>query len=262
MIAIIAGTGALPVELVSQLKTRPLICALEGSLPDQLDPEITFRIEKFGSFLSRLKAAGVTKVCLAGAVTRPNIDPSAIDAETMPLVPVIQAAIGVGDDGALRAIMQIFEQTGFEIVAAQDIAPDLLMPDGVMTQVQPGEIDKADAARGTVILNAMSAVDVGQACAVRNGQAIGVETIFGTDHMLSILTHRPDGQGGVLVKAPKKGQDRRADLPTIGPKTVQDVADAGLSGIVLSAGGVIVLSRDEVIAECDRLGLFLWLRNE
>ncbi len=259
MIAVIAGMGALPVELVARLRTRPLVCGLEGSLPDMLDPEITFRIEQFGSFLARLKAADVTKICLAGAVSRPNIDPSMIDAETLPLVPVIQAAIGSGDDGALRAIMQIIVQAGFEIVAAHEIAPDLLMPAGIVTQIQPGEIDKADAARGAVIVDAMSAVDIGQACAVRSGQAIAVETIFGTDHMLSQLTRRPDGQGGILFKAPKSGQDRRADLPTIGSKTVQAVADAGLSGIVLTAGGVIVLSREQVIAECDRLGLFLWL---
>jgi DUF1009 family protein len=173
---------------------------------------------------------------------------------------VLQRAIAAGDDGALRAVMGIFENAGITVRAAHEIAPDLLMEAGVPTKIQPGEIDKADAMRGADILAAMAAADIGQACAVRAGQAIAVESIFGTDYMLGTLARRPDGQGGLLFKAPKPGQDRRADLPTIGPATVEAVAKAGLSGLVLEAGGVIVLSREEVIAACDKHGLFLWLR--
>ncbi|MDE4096306.1 LpxI family protein [Phaeobacter gallaeciensis] len=259
MIALIAGRGALPLEICNRLSERPLVCAMAGSEPDALDPEITFRLEQLGSFLARLTSAGVTEICLAGAVSRPAIDPAAIDAETLPMVPVLQAALGAGDDGALRAIMELFESAGFAVRAAHDVAPDLLMQPGVPTRIQPGELDKADAARGTEIVAAMSAADIGQSCAVRSRQAVAVETVFGTDWMLETLIRRPDGQGGVMVKAPKTGQDRRADLPTIGPATVEKAAAAGLSGIVLEAGGVIVLEQEAVIATCDRLGLFLWL---
>ncbi|TNJ41633.1 LpxI family protein [Phaeobacter sp. B1627] len=261
MIALIAGRGHLPAELLDRLPTRPLVCAMAGSEPDQVDAEIIFRVEQLGSFLERLKAADVTDICLAGAVARPHIDPSAIDAATLPLVPVLQGAIALGDDGALRAVIAILEQSGFAVRAAHEIAPDLLMEEGIPTKVKPGEIDKADAERAASIAAALSAVDVGQACAVRSGQAIGIETLFGTDWMLANLAARPDGQGGLLFKAPKTGQDRRADLPTIGPATVEGAAMAGLNGIVLEAQGVIVLNRDEVIAACDRRGMFLWLRQ-
>lgn len=261
MIALIAGRGALPAELVARLPQRALICAMEGSEPDQLDAEITFCIEQFGSFLARLKSAGVQEVCLAGAVSRPPVDPARIDAATLPLVPVIQAAIGSGDDGALRAVMTLFEQQGFVLRAAHEIAPDLLMEEGIPTRVQPGELDKEDARRAQDISEALSRADVGQACAVRAGQAIGIETVYGTDWLLESLAARPDGQGGIFYKAPKLGQDRRADLPTIGLATIEGVAQAGLSGLVIEAGGVIVLDREAVIAACDRLGLFLWLRT-
>lgn len=261
MLALIAGTGGLPAEVAARAVGRPLICAMSGSEPDAVDPEITFRFEQLGSFLERLKAAEVTEICMAGAVHRPNIDPSAIDAATLPLVPVLQGALAAGDDGALRAIIGIFEQAGFDVRAAHEVAPDLLMAPGVPTRVQPGELDKADAARGAEVVAAMSAADIGQSCAVRAQQAIAIETIYGTDWMLETLIRRPDGQGGVMVKAPKLGQDRRADLPTIGPSTVSKAAAAGLSGIVLEAGGVIVLDQDAVIAACDDLGLFLWLRD-
>ncbi|NSY38220.1 LpxI family protein [Leisingera sp. ANG59] len=260
MLAVIAGTGMLPAEVAAHAPGRPLICAMAGAEPDMVDPEITFRFEQLGSFLERLKAAEVTEICLAGAVRRPHIDPSAIDAATMPLVPVLQAALAAGDDGALRAIIGIFEQAGFAVRAAHEVAPDLLMAAGVPTKVQPGELDKADAERGAEIVAAMSEADIGQSCAVRKQQAIAVENLFGTDWMLNALQQRPDGHGGLLFKAPKPGQDRRADLPAIGVETVEAAAQAGLSGIVLEAGGVIVLDQDAVIAACDRLGLFLWLR--
>jgi DUF1009 family protein len=260
MLAVIAGTGRLPKEVADRQANRPLICAMEGSEPDFVDAEISFRIEQLGSFLGRLQAAGVTDVCLAGAVSRPPIDPTAIDAATLPMVPVIQAALGAGDDGALRAVMGLIEQAGFTLRAAHEVAPDLLMPEGVPTQVQPGALDKADAERGAEVVAAMSAADIGQCCAIRARQAIAVENTFGTNWMLNSLSLRPDGQGGVMFKAPKPGQDRRADLPTIGPLTVELAAKAGLSGVVLEAGGVIVLEQEKVIETCDRLGLFLWLR--
>lgn len=261
MLALIAGAGQLPAEVAARAAGRPLICAMEGSPPDAVDAELTFRLEQLGSLLARLQAAGVTEVCMAGAVQRPNIDPSAIDSSTLPLVPVLQGALAAGDDGALRAIIGIFEQAGFAVRAAHEVAPDLLMAEGVPTRVQPGELDKADAERGAEIVAAMSAADIGQSCAVRGRQAIAVESIFGTDWMLAALARRPDGQGGLMFKAPKAGQDRRADLPTIGVATVEAAERAGLSGIVLEAGGVIVLDQAAVIETCDRLGLFLWLRR-
>ena len=260
MLALIAGQGALPAELAHRLKDRPLVCAMHGSEPDHIEAELTFRLEQLGSFIARLTASGVTEICLAGAVRRPAIDPSEIDAETLPLVPILQGAIAAGDDGALRAIIGIFEQAGLSVRAAHEVAPDLLMGEGVPTEIQPGELDRPDADRGAEVVEAMSRADVGQSCAIRRGQAISVENLFGTDWMLRALAQRPDGTGGLLFKAPKPDQDRRADLPTIGPQTVELAAQAGLSGIVLEAGGVIVLSQDEVIETCNRLGLFLWLR--
>lgn len=261
MLALIAGSGELPSELVSRLTDRPLICAMSGFAPTSVTPDVTFRLEHLGSFLLELKARGGTEICMAGGVGRPSIDPTAIDSATMPLVPVLQAALLAGDDGALRAVIGIFEQLGFNVKAAQEVAPDLLMAVGVPTKVQPGELDKADALRGAEIVAAMSAADIGQSCAIRARQAIAVENSFGTDWMLQSLQKRPDGSGGLLFKAPKPAQDLRADLPTIGPSTVELVAQAGLSGIVVEADGVIVLAQDEVIAACDRQGVFLWLRE-
>lgn len=261
MLALLAGRGTLPDAIAAAQDGRVIVCALESDPPDRLDVEIWYRIETLGSLLEALKAEGVDRICTAGAIGRPQIDPGAIDAATLPLVPVLTAALQAGDDGALRALIGIFENAGFRMVAAHEAAPDLLLAPGVPTAAQPADSHRADAARGAEIVSAMAAVDIGQACAVLNGQALAVEGMFGTDWMLAGLADRPDGRGGLLFKAPKPGQDRRADLPTIGPETVRAAADAGLEGIVIEAGGVIVLDRPGVIAACDRLGMFLWARE-
>ncbi|WP_406644464.1 UDP-2,3-diacylglucosamine diphosphatase LpxI [Aliisedimentitalea scapharcae] len=262
MLALIAGTGALPRELVARLSHPPLVCAMQGSEPDQVPAQLTFRIENLGSFLAELQARGVTDVCLAGAVRRPALDPSALDAATLPLIPILQKALTSGDDNALRAIMGLLEGQGFAVRAAHDIAPDLLMTAGVPTSRQPTDADRADVIRAEEIVAAMAAADTGQACAVRGGQVLAMETVFGTDWMLGTLEQRPDGSsGGVLYKAPKAGQDLRADLPTIGPETVEMTARAGLNGIVVQAGQVIVLDQEAVITACDRFDMFLWLRK-
>lgn len=261
MLALIAGTGALPDELIARLAERPLICSMEGFLPDNLAPDIKFPLEQLGSFVSELKNRGVTEICMAGAVRRPAIDPKRIDAATMPLVPILQKAMISGDDGALRAVIGIFEDAGMNVRAAHEIAPDILPPLGCLTQAQPSDADLADADRGAGILRSMGAADIGQACAVLKGQALAVEGIFGTAWMLQSLTQRPDAGGGILFKGPKPDQDRRADLPAIGPDTVAAAVAAGLTGIVIEKGGVIVLQRERVIEECDRLGLFLFVRE-
>jgi len=261
MLALIAGTGALPTELAAHLKVPPLVCALEGFEPDNLTVDVTFRLETLGSLLAVLRDNGVTQVCMAGAIGRPVIDPAAIDAATLPLVPLLQQAMTSGDDGALRAAIAIFEQAGMTVSGAHEIAPDLLPPLGCTTKAHPGEQERADAARGGDIVTAMAAVDIGQACVVLRHQALAVEGAFGTDWMLRSLTTRPDAGGGLLFKGPKPGQDQRVDMPTIGPDTIIAVCAAGLTGVVIEAGGVMVLDPATVLAECDRLGLFLWVRD-
>lgn len=269
MLAVIAGQGRLPAVLANaqagtQAGTQagaPLVCALEGFLPEGVDPNIVFRIETLGTLLQTLQQRGVRDVCLAGAIRRPPVDPSRIDAATLPLVPVLMQAIGQGDDAALRAVIGIFEQAGFRVVGAHDIQPDLVPQPGVLGTVQPGDRESRDADRGAAVLAALSAADMGQSCVVQAGQVLAVEGSYGTDWMLQSLRHRPDGgQGGVFVKAPKLDQDIRVDMPAIGPDTVVGAHAAGLRGLVIEAGGVMILDRDAVVAACDEAGLFLWVR--
>ncbi|MAC80753.1 MAG: phosphatidate cytidylyltransferase [Rhodobacteraceae bacterium] len=262
MLAIIAGEGALPAALIDRLPTRPRILSLQGFRPESVEVDEVFRLEKLGSVLKRLKRDGVTEICFAGGIRRPQINPLAIDIATLPYVPIVKKALAESDDGALRAAIAVLEQAGFLVRAAHEIAPDLLPPVGISTRAKPDEKAQKDAARGQAIVDAMAGADVGQACAVWRGQALAIEGIYGTDWMLRTLRRRPDGgEGGLLFKAPKPTQDRRADLPIVGPATVAAVAEAGLKGLVLESGGVMVLDLDQTVAACDDKGLFLWIRE-
>ncbi|MEQ9038663.1 MAG: UDP-2,3-diacylglucosamine diphosphatase LpxI [Silicimonas sp.] len=261
MLALVAGKGRLPGILVEALSERPHVASLEGADPDGLVPDQRFRIEQLGTFLESLTARGVTEVCFAGAISRPALDPSKVDAATMPLVPRMMAALHAGDDGALRAVIAIFEEGGFRIAAADDLLPSLLPKPGFASARRAQENHVADAERAAAVIAGLGSLDIGQSCAVKAGQVLAVEGIFGTDWMLESLKNRPDGAGGVFFKARKPDQDRRIDLPTIGVGTVTGVAKAGLEGIVVEAGGVMVLDQDAVERAADEAGIFLWVRE-
>jgi len=204
---------------------------------------------------------GVTGSGLCGAVDRPRLDPAALGAETAPVVPLLMQAAGQGDDGALRAIMGLFEQTGFAVRAAHDLAPDIVAPPGVLSEAWPDAQMRADAARGAAVLAALSPLDVGQAVIVGQGQVLGIETMGGTDALMAGLPDVPQRASAVLVKGPKIGQDGRADMPTIGPDTLKAAAAAGLAGVVVDAGDVILLEPEACAALADSHGLVLWSRT-
>ncbi len=260
MLALIAGHGRLPKVLVDTLETRPLIVSVDGFPPDDVVPDKTFRVEKIGTLLAELGDMGVTEVCLAGSISRPRLDPSELDAATLPLVPRMMQAVQSGDDAALRTVLEFFSEAGFAIKSAQEFVPALLPPKGFLTKATPSEAAQRDAARASEIVAAMGTVDTGQSCVVSAGQALSLEGKFGTDWMLDSLRHRPDGSGGILFKAPKPDQDRRVDLPAIGPGTVSGVLAAGLDGVVIEEDGVMVLDLDDTIAAADEAGVFLWVR--
>ena len=262
MRALIAGQGALPGYLHRALGAGTVVCELEG-FPSGLPDPTVFRIETLGTFLEDLVARGVSEVCFAGAIRRPALDPSHVDTATAPLVPRIAEALQRGDDAALREVLAMFEERGLLIRGAHELAPDLLPPPGIPTAARPSARDRQDADRAGEIHTGLAAADIGQACAVAAGQALAIEALGGTDWMLDSIGpgRRPDGpNGGVFFKAPKAGQDRRVDLPAIGVETVTGAARAGLSGLVIEAGGVLAIDLPGIVAACDAAGLFLWVR--
>ena len=301
-IALIAGTGGVPPVVARALMDQgrvPVICEMMG-FPSEVEGDflrVPFRLETLGTLLDRLKALSVSEVCMVGAVSRPVIDPTAIDAATAPLVPQLMEAMAKGDDGTLRAIIDLFDNRGFRVVGAHQIAPALVPPAGVLTTATPPDLS-IDMAIATTALAQMGRADLGQAMIVKDGHVVAREDARGTDAMLADFCPKPneasdaasnplsvliDGAsdliggaadwlsnhqgggtdrsatGGFVFKGPKPGQSLVADMPTIGPATAERAARAGLAGIVVKEGGVMILDRPRVIEVLNRNGMFLWV---
>jgi DUF1009 family protein len=261
--AVIAGQGGLAQAVIAALDA-PLVFALEGFEPPV--PATSFRLERLVPFLDQLLDEGVERVVFAGAVRRPRLDPEAFDPRTAQLVPRILMAMQSGDDAALRTVLDIFEEQGLAICGIDEVAPDLVPAAGVLTGT-PTEADRRDADRAAAILDATSGLDIGQGVVVAQGLCLALETLPGTAAMLDFAAaHRnmrpnPNSARGVFYKAPKAGQDRRIDLPTLGPDSIAQAAAAGLAGIAWEAGGVILLDRAESVRRAEAAGLFLWARG-
>ena len=270
-LAILSGTGKLPLALADAVGAGVHLVAFAGvglSEEGGGHPVIPARFEELGRLFDELRAAGVTDLCFAGALRRPALDPALFDATTQALAPRIAAAMQAGDDGLLRTVIAIFEDQGFRVRGAHELAPDLVVQAGVLGAAEPDEADRRDADRADAILAALGPLDIGQAAVVAQGQCLGIETVQGTDALLDWVAKtaaglRPDprGPGGVLVKRPKPGQDLRIDMPVIGPDTIRRAAKAGLSGVVVAAGAVILIDRAEALALADKAGLFIWARE-
>jgi len=263
-LAILAGTGDLP-QILAKGDPQAVFATFAGV--DVVVPSglihLPAAFDRLGTLFEALHNHGVTEVVFAGAMSRPALNPANFDPRMIELAPRLMAAMGRGDDALLREVAAVFTEEGFTVKAAQDIAPDLVLPANTRFGPVPGKQDLADAQKGQDILAALAAMDVSQAVVVAGGQVLGIETIQGTDAMLGFASRTPPRlrrAKGVLVKAPKPGQDMRFDVPTIGPETISAAAAAGLAGIFIQAGGVNVLHRDAVERALEETGLFLLAR--
>lgn len=263
-LAIIAGAGDLP-GTIADANPDALFVALRGIdvTPPETHEQAEASYEKLGALFKLLNKAGVKRVCFAGKVTRPKLNPLKMDITTVSLFPRIKSVLGKGDDALLRLVADVFEEQGFSVVSAQDVTGSLAIEASHVGCAMTAQ-DRKDAERGFAILHALDTMDVAQGVVVAGGQCLGIETIRGTDALLAYVADTPDalklGARGVFVKAPKASQDSRMDIPTIGPDTIRGVARAGLGGIVIPAGQVIVLNRAEVERLVTDLGLFLEMR--
>ncbi len=261
-LAILAGSGQLPVS-IDKVFPDALKIAFDG-MPTDIEPDHVFKFEHLGTVFETLHANGVERVVMAGAMSRPSLDPSLFDTGMALIAPRLLASMAGGDDGLLREIIQIFEEQGFKVVGAHSLLPELTADEGQLSTGELTDTVQADIKRADAILGSMSPVDVGQAVVVEGGVCLGIETIQGTDALLGFVAstakHLRRGSG-VLVKRPKVGQDLRVDMPTIGPATIKNAKQAGLSAIVISPGSVLLLDRESLITTANEAGILLLARR-
>jgi UDP-2,3-diacylglucosamine hydrolase len=270
-VGLIAGGGVMPFAVAESLKARgldPVIFALKGVC----DPKAAERfrhhwitVGQLGRAMRLFRAEDCKNLLFIGTLVRPALSEIRLDWGTLRLIGGIWAAFRGGDDHLLSGIGRIFEREGFRLVGLKEIAPDLLMPEGCATRRVPDRDALADIARGNEVLRALGPFDIGQAAVVIDGHVVGVEGIEGTDDLLArIAGLRSAGRvratkgRGVLVKAPKSRQDLRFDLPTIGSRTVEGIAAAGLAGVAAAAGNTLVADAQAMIEAADAAGLFVF----
>ena len=264
VLGILAGGGPLPGRVAAAAVAsgrEVFIIGFEGfAEPAGLAPyrHVYARLGAAGQILAQLRAHHCRDLVLVGPVRRPSLLALRPDAEGARILARIGRAAFSGDDGLLAAIVRVFGEEGFRVLGAHEILDELVAAPGLLGAVAPDAAAMRDIARGVAVVRALGAADVGQGAVVQQGIVLAVEAIEGTDAMLARTKAlaRP-GPGGVLVKLVKPGQDRRADLPTIGPETVRCAAEAGLRGIAFEAHGTMITARAAMIAAADAAGLFL-----
>jgi len=269
-LALICGGGSLPLAVADHVVKRGrqvLLFPIHGAA-DPADfanrPHQWVHVAQAGGFIRAARAANCRDVVLIGALVRPALWQLRLDLSTLMILPQLAQGFFGGDNHLLSAVGKAFEKYGFRMVGAHEVAPEVLMPEGNLGHIQPSERDRADIALGVDYLRAAAPFDVGQAVVVANKHVLAVEAAEGTDAMLARVAEMrvrgrvpaPAGTG-VLVKAPKRGQDLRFDMPSIGPKTVDGVVRAGLAGIAVVAGSTIIAEPDLLVQTADRAGVFV-----
>lgn len=263
-VGIIAGGGELPRRLIESCRAKGrdvFVLALEG----EADPETVAgvahawcRIGAAAKGLKLLREAGVGELVIAGGVRRPSLGAIRPDWRAAKFFAKVGYRL-LGDDGLLSAIAKELEIEGFRLIGAHELLDEhASVPEGPLGRLKPSADAMVDIARGIDLARAIGALDIGQAVVVQQGMVLGVEAIEGTDALLRRCAGlRRDGQGGVLVKVEKPGQERRIDRPTVGPQTVRLAAEAGLAGIAVEAGSTLLIDREEAIRAADAAGLFV-----
>ena len=265
-LGIVAGGGTLPLDIARRARAQgrdPFVLGFHG-LADPGIAEFShdwMRWGQVGRMLRLLRGHGCLEIVIVGSVSRPKLASISIDTGLIRHAPQIYRLTRGGDDAVLSRVVQFFEHEGFVVRGAHEIARDLTARAGGLTRAQPREADRKDIARALDVLRALGPHDVGQAVVAARGYVLAVEAAEGTDDMLrrcaGLRQWGLSYRHGVLVKAPKPGQELRVDMPTIGPRTAEVAAQAGLAGVAVAQGQVLLAEPQALVGTADRLGLFV-----
>lgn len=268
-LAILCGGGAFPLEVAGEARRvgrEPFLIGVVGTTDSAIEayPHLWVRIGEVGKLFAALKERAIAEMVIIGAMTRPEFADLRLDWGAVKRAAGIAQLFRRGDNGLLAGVAAIIEREGVRIVGAHEVAPRLLAPLGKMGGRAASIEDETDIAFGVGLLGVLSAFDAGQGVIVASGRVLAIEAAEGTDSMLARVADmraggrlRFSGPAGVLVKAPKQGQDLRLDMPAIGPGTIAGSIKAQLRGVAIAAGRVLVLERERCVREADAAGLFV-----
>jgi UDP-2,3-diacylglucosamine hydrolase len=268
-LAILCGAGAFPLEVAAEARRagrEPFLVGVVGTTDSAIEayPHVWVRMGEVGKLFAALRARAVAEMVIIGAMARPEFADLRLDWGAVKRAAGLAQLFRRGDNGLLVGLAAIIEREGISVVGAQDVAPRLLAPLGPFGGCAASPEDEADIALGARLIDALSSFDVGQGAIVGAGRVLAIEAAEGTDAMIARVAEmraagrlRFAGAAGVLVKAPKRGQDLRLDMPAIGPKTIEAAAKAQLRGAAVAAGRVLIVERERLTRTADAAGLFV-----
>jgi DUF1009 family protein len=269
-LALIAGGGGLPVEIATHLRAsgRPYIVIRIENLSDEALYAHTGYTLGLGDFLKLFEILSTEQckaVCMCGYVQRPDFDAMQRDEMGARVLPTIQSAGRGGDDSLLRQLANIITAQGYVIEGAHEAHPGLLIGSGLQAGPDLSPAAMEDAQKALQVAAAIGQLDIGQAVVVAGGVTLAVEAQEGTQAMLrripllnAALRGAVEARKGVLAKLAKPIQDLRLDMPTIGAATVDDVAEAGLCGIVARSHHLLIVDKPAVFARAAEKGVFIY----
>lgn len=258
-IGLIAGSGGFP-SLFAEAARRAGHRVVAAAHVNQTDRELERHVDaitwvklgQFGKIAAALKAGGATQTVMLGAITKKRffVDalPDAVGLELMAKVAIRS------DDNLLRMIATMLEERGMPVIDPMPFLGEALARDGVLGRHQPNAEEEADARYGLELARAVGRLDLGQTVVIKERVAVAVEALEGTDACIQRGGELARG-GAVVVKAVKPQQDRRFDLPAVGPATIESMKKAGCRVLAIEAGATLVMEAEELLRLADKAGI-------
>ena len=261
MIGLIFGDTSFPLEILKKIKQRKkkyLIIDLTRSRKFKKDKKsFPVSIGQFGKIINILKENNCKKVIFAGKVSKPNFSKLKLDIKGFFYIPRIIKASKRGDAAILKEIINILNEQKIKTINSLTFNPELTLKKGNYSKIKPTIKDNIDIKKAIKILASLGKYDFSQGTVVRNNKVLGIEKKGGTEQMLKKCKSKKNKKSGVLVKFPKKKQDIRIDLPTVGLKTFKLSKNAGLKGIVLKNKKHIFLNKIACINFANKNKMFI-----
>ena len=269
-VAIFTGKGSLPREIAEHLRARgnaPFLVGIRSEYEPWIEgyDHVLLHWGQFGRFFKTLRRESVTHILFAGGLTRPNINYFRLDFGAFKSLTRILRLMLAGDNTLLSGLIKEIENNGVKVLGAHEVMPELLATAGVIAGKTPGKKSQQNIDRAVEACRMLGELDIGQGAVAVGGRVIALEGIEGTDEMLRRVAElrasgrlRENGCHGVLAKTMKPDQEMRADLPAIGPDTVENAYNAGLAGIAVEAGHSLVLEREKTLTLARKHGIFIF----
>lgn len=259
MIAVFAGNGDFPLEVLNSLKQKKIKHITLNLSKKKIKNSYNIQLGQFGKIINILKENKVKEVIFAGKVNRPNLTNLKFDLKALSYLPGLRRVFKKGDGNILNFCRNILKQNKIKVIESHKYCKDLLLSKTI-TKKKPTTKDHKDFLKGKKILDSLGSYDNAQGAVIDSGYIVALEAAEGTDLMLSRvekIKFNQKNNSGVLIKLPKKNQSLKYDLPTIGTKTIKLCIKAKLNGIFLKKNQNIFLNKNKTIQLANKNNFFI-----